>query len=60
MTTAIRLENVSIVLQRPRFPENIGAAARAICNMGMRDLVVVSPENYDINRVCTLATHAAR
>lgn len=60
MTPAVRLENVTIVLQRPRYPENIGAAARAICNMGMRDLVVVSPENYDLDRVNTLATHAAR
>ena len=60
MTTAFCLENVSIVLQRPRYPENIGAAARAICNMGIRDLVVVEPENYDLERVNRMATHAAR
>ncbi|MFH1980651.1 MAG: RNA methyltransferase [Pseudomonadota bacterium] len=60
MTPAICLENISIVLNRPRYPENIGAAARAICNMGMSDLVVVSPENYNLERVRTLATHAAR
>ncbi len=59
MTLKIRLENVSIILHRPRYPENIGAAARAICNMGMSDLVVVSPENDDIERIRTLATHAA-
>lgn len=60
MTTAICLENISIVLHRPRYPENIGAAARAMCNMGLSDLVVVSPGNFDLERVNTLATHAAR
>lgn len=59
MTTEIRLENISIVLQRPRYPENIGAAARAMCNMGLSDLVIVSPENDDAERIRTLATHAA-
>lgn len=58
MQTA-NLENIAIVLNRPRYPENIGAAARAIKNMGMRELVLVSPEDYDFARVFTLATHAA-
>jgi tRNA/rRNA methyltransferase len=60
MTTAVHLDHLSIVLQRPRYPENIGAAARAACNMGIRDLVVVSPENNDPERVYRMATHAAR
>jgi len=55
----INLNNIAIVLQRPRYPENIGAAARAICNMGIKRLIIVNPENYDINRVRKLATHAA-
>jgi TrmH family RNA methyltransferase len=32
-----------VVLVRPRNPLNIGAAARAMANFGIRDLVVVSP-----------------
>jgi tRNA/rRNA methyltransferase len=32
-----------IVLVRPRNPLNVGAAARATANFGMRDLVVVAP-----------------
>jgi tRNA/rRNA methyltransferase len=32
-----------IVLVRPRNPLNIGAAARAMANFGLRDLVVVAP-----------------
>lgn len=57
--TAVRLEHVTIVLNRPRYPENIGAAARAACNMGIERLAVVAPENCDLTRVLTLATHAA-
>lgn len=53
------LQKISIVLCRPRIPENIGAAARAACNMGMRQLVVVSPENPDQERMLKLATHKA-
>jgi len=59
MTDRIRLENITIVLNRPRFPENIGAAARAACNMGIGRLVVVAPENCDLSRIVKMATHAA-
>jgi len=55
----INLKNISIVLYRPRYPENIGAAARAICNMGIDHLVVVDPQNCDLTRICKMATHAA-
>jgi len=59
MHNRIRLENISVVLNNPHHPENIGAAARAVCNMGVGQLVVVNPENFDLDRVLTLATHAA-
>ena len=52
-------DHITIVLNQPRYPENIGSAARAMRNMGIERLIVVNPENYDINRVLTLATHAA-
>ncbi|MEJ2155086.1 MAG: RNA methyltransferase [Desulfobacteraceae bacterium] len=54
------LRNITIVLNKPRYPENIGAAARAACNMGVENLAVVQPENYDVERVLRLATHAAK
>lgn len=53
------LEKIAIVLNRPRYSENIGAAARAMHNMGLRNLVLVNPENFDADRALTLATHAA-
>jgi tRNA/rRNA methyltransferase len=53
------LEQVAIVLYRPRIPENIGAAARAACNMGISRISVVSPQNPDHDRIFKMATHSA-
>lgn len=58
-TRKIRLDHIAIVLNQPRIPENVGAAARAMRNMGIRELVVVDPNNFDLDRVLKLATHAA-
>ncbi|MBF0103442.1 MAG: RNA methyltransferase [Desulfobacterales bacterium] len=52
-------DHISIVLMQPRLPENIGAVARAMSNMGFKDLVVVNPKNFDLNRISTMATHEA-
>ena len=59
MPDRITLKNITIILHRPRYPENIGAAARAACNMGIGHLKLVQPENYDVTKVMRLATHAA-
>ena len=55
----IDLNHIAIVLHRPHFPENIGAAARAAKNMGIRQLVVVEPWDCDLTRVLKMATHTA-
>lgn len=55
----INLDHIAIVLHQPRFPENIGAAARAAKNMGIRQLVVVQPVNCDLTRILKMATHTA-
>lgn len=61
MTEPVRanLDNISIVLHRPRYPENLGAAARAACNMGISRLIVVDPRDCDLTRVLKMATHFA-
>jgi len=59
MTDGIRLDNIDIVLNRPRYSENIGAAARAMRNMGLQQLVVVDPPHCELTRVLKMATHAA-
>jgi tRNA/rRNA methyltransferase len=53
------LERVAVVLFRPRLPENIGAAARAACNMGLNRLVVVQPQDLDAERMAMMATGSA-
>ena len=53
------LKNFSIVLSHPKIPENIGAAARAACNMGIGGLIVVAPEDPDQERMLKMATHTA-
>jgi tRNA/rRNA methyltransferase len=59
MSATVKLQNVSIILSRPRYPENIGAAARAMCNMGLGQLIVAAPQNCDMPRILKMATHAA-
>jgi len=59
MTESVTLDHITMVLVRPRYPENIGAAARAARNMGIGGLSVVDPENFDLTKVMKLATHAA-
>ena len=58
-TERVNRANIRVVLHRPRFPENIGAAARAMRNMGLHRLVVVRPENFLEERVRMMATHVA-
>lgn len=59
MSQQVALENITIVLCRPRYPENIGAAARAACNMGIGRLVIVEPLRFELPRILKMATHAA-
>lgn len=59
METKTCLDNITIVLHRPRFPENIGSVARSMRNMGISRLHVVSDEEINTDRALVLATHAA-
>jgi len=59
MTVGVDRNNIAIVLQRPRYPENIGSAARALRNMGFSRLIVVDAGIWDEVRIRRLATHEA-
>ncbi len=59
ISNKINFDNIAIVLHQPRYSENIGSAARAMLNMGINQLVVVDPQNYDMNKALKLATHIA-
>ncbi|MCS7199540.1 MAG: RNA methyltransferase [Caldimicrobium sp.] len=39
------LENISVVLVNPLYPENIGATARACANFGISNLILVNPQD---------------
>ncbi len=55
----VRLENIAVILNEPRYPENIGAAARCCCNMGIPRLLVVRPYRMDQEKMLKMATHEA-
>ena len=59
LKAGVRLARVAIVLFRPRLPENIGAVARAACNMGLSRLLAVQPEDLDFERMAMMATGPA-
>lgn len=53
------LHNIAVILVRPKFPENIGATARSMYNMGLSELIVVSDREYDSEAMAKMATHNA-
>ena len=55
-----RLGQIAIVLVKPKAPGNVGSAARALKNMGLGDLRVVAPRDWDARgRARMMAVHAA-
>ena len=52
------LENCRVVLVRTHYAGNLGAVARAMCNFGLRDLVLVDPlANRQSIEAVMMATH---
>ncbi len=54
------LDFLDVVLFRPKYSENVGSVARAMLNMGARNLVLVDPQDFDLERAAPLATVHAR
>lgn len=52
------LSHVRTVLVRPQQPGNVGAAARAIANHGLGELVLVCPQGFDPERARWMAPGA--
>lgn len=50
----------AVILTRPRFPENIGMAARACANFGVDRLILVAPELWLREKAEALATPQAK
>ncbi|MGL1863225.1 MAG: RNA methyltransferase [Pseudodesulfovibrio sp.] len=54
------LDDLAVILFRPKYPENIGSTARACLNMGVTNLIIVDPLNFDMDKAIPLATASAR
>ncbi|MCE5283551.1 MAG: RNA methyltransferase [Deltaproteobacteria bacterium] len=54
------LSNITIVLKGPKFPGNVGSAARCAMNMGLSKMIVVGNRNLDDEAVRQMATHVAK
>ncbi len=52
------LDNLSIVLVNPSHPGNIGAAARAMKTMGLKQLCLVEPDDFPSGTATALASGA--
>ncbi|MEA1935598.1 MAG: RNA methyltransferase [Thermodesulfobacteriota bacterium] len=52
-------ENITIVLNNPKYPGNIGSVARCAKNMGIERLSVVGHSNSDVEEIKKMATHFA-
>ena len=50
------MAHLKVIMVETRFPENIGMVARAAANMGAREIVLVAPERWDIEKARPLAT----
>jgi TrmH family RNA methyltransferase len=53
----VGLDRIRVVLVRPQHPGNVGAAARAMKNMGLADLVLVG-SRLDLDAAAVMAVHA--
>lgn len=59
MNRPLALDRIRVVLSRTSHPGNIGAAARAMKNMGLRDLWLVAPEAFPDEVATARASGAA-
>ncbi len=58
MTLGPHAAQITIILVRPQSPGNIGAAARAMHNMGLSRLALVAPVNFPHAEARMMACHA--
>jgi len=56
MSEAVNLDNIYVVLSETKGPMNVGAVARAMNNMGLRELALVNPCEYTSNEARKMAS----
>jgi tRNA/rRNA methyltransferase len=53
----MQLQHIAFVLFKPKSPGNVGAAARALKNMGFVDLRLVAPQRLNARHAAAMAVH---
>ena len=59
MAASAFLENITVVLNRPKYPGNIGSVARCAKNMGIEKILVVGDIDFDEEKIRQMSTHLA-
>jgi len=59
MPVKVKTENITIVLNKPKYPGNVGSVARCAKNMGIEKIVVVAGKDLDRDVMKQRATHFA-
>ena len=59
MMQAANMDNVTIILVRPKYAGNIGSVARCAKNMGIRHIIVVDPREINQDEMKKMSTHLA-
>jgi len=59
MAAGVMLENITVVLNRPKYPGNIGSVARCAKNMGIEDILVVGDIDFDEEKIRQMSTNLA-
>ena len=50
------MNNIAVILCRPKYSENVGSVARACVNMGCSRLIIAGEQGFDPERAAPLAT----
>jgi len=59
MEAKTNLDNVTIILQRPKYAGNIGSVARAMKNTGLSRLIISEAEPFPVEAMKMMSTHFA-
>ncbi|MDQ5987166.1 MAG: tRNA (cytidine/uridine/adenosine-2'-O-)-methyltransferase TrmJ [Syntrophus sp. SKADARSKE-3] len=59
MDTKANFDNITVVLQRPKYAGNVGSVARAMKNMGLSRLVISEADPFPADAMKMMSTHFA-
>ena len=59
MQTKVKTGNITIVLNKPKYPGNVGSVARCAKNMGIENIFVVGNRDLEIEGMKQMSTHFA-